>query len=73
MAQFISLFLAVLSVFLTILCITIITTANKASDYNVLLLIKWGFLWVETLEWLRLSGLSLFGLASSFLFVGIYL
>jgi hypothetical protein len=30
-------------------------------------------LWVETLGWLRLSGLSLFDLASSFLLVCIYL
>jgi hypothetical protein len=31
------------------------------------------YLWVETLGWLRLSGLSLFDLASSFLLVCIYL
>jgi hypothetical protein len=34
---------------------------------------QWQVLWVETLGWLRLSGLSLFDLASSFLLVCIYL
>jgi hypothetical protein len=33
---------------------------------------KAALLWVETLEWLRLSGLSLFDLVSSFLLVCIY-